>query len=212
MKDIRTEPFYPVSEAARLLRVPASTLRAWFDIKAGRSLNFLELLEGYTIQVLRTKHQLSMRSIRRAISFLKHDTGEAYPLAMQGLGFEADRSDLYFTRLGKLVSASEQGQLAIRQVLESFLQRVEHDASGLALRFYPLTRDLRTDGPKAIVIDPALCFGRPCIASRGIATAMVASRYKAGESMAELAADYECGIEAIEEAIRAELDLQRAAA
>ena len=211
MKDIRTQPFYPVSEAARLLRVPGSTLRTWFNVEAGRSLNFLELLEGYTIQVLRTKHQLSMRRIRKAIRYLKHETGETYPLAMQGLGFEADRSDLYFTRFGKLISASEQGQLAIRQVLESFLQRVEHDASGLALRFYPLTRDFRSDGPKAIVIDPAICFGRPCIAGRGIATAMIASRYKAGESAADLAADYECDTATIEEAIRAELDLQRAA-
>ncbi len=200
-----------MSEAARLLRVPGSTLRLWFDVEGGRSLNFLELLEGYTIQVLRTKHQLSMRRIRKAIGYLKRDTGEAYPLAMQGLGFEADRSDLYFTRFGKLISASEQGQLAIRQVLENFLQRVDHDASGLALRFYPLTRDFRSDSPKAIVIDPALCFGRPCIAGRGIATSMVASRYKAGESFTGLAEDYECEVSVIEEAIRAELDLQQRA-
>ncbi|MEO5959283.1 MAG: DUF433 domain-containing protein [Opitutaceae bacterium] len=211
MKDIREQPFYPVSEASRLLRVPASTLRTWFDVESGRSLNFLELLEAYTIQILRTRHQLPMRRIRKAITYLKRDTGERYPLAMQGLGFETDGLDLFVTRFGKLVSTSEHGQLAIRQVLETFLQRVEHDKAGLALRFYPLTRDLRSNGPKAIVIDPALCFGRPCIAGRGIATAMVASRYKAGESVAELAADYECPAMAIEESIRAELDLQRAA-
>lgn len=81
---------------------------------------------------------------------------------------------------------------------------MDYDAAGFALRFYPLTRDC-PDGPKSVVIDPAFCFGRSSLAGRGIATAMIASRYKAGESMAELAADYECEQGLIEEAIRAEL-------
>lgn len=210
MNDVRQEPFYAVAEAARLLRVPAPTLRNWFDAK-GRELNFLELLEGYTIQTLRARHNLPMRRIRKAIDFLRKETGETYPLARQDLGFETDGVDLFVTRVGSFVSASEQGQLAWRTVLKVFLQRVEFDRSGLALRFYPFTRDFRTDGPKAIVIDPRLCYGRPSIAGRGIATAMVAGRYKAGESIAELAADYECEPGVIEEAIRAELDVQSAA-
>jgi len=194
-----------------MLGVPCSTLRTWFNVEGGRALNFLELLEAYTIQTLRARHQLPMRKIRKAIDYLKKETGEAYPLAKHDLGFETDGVQLFVTRMGKLVSASERGQLAWREVLQVFLERVDYDASGLALRFYPFTRDFRTDGPKSVVIDPAVCFGRPSVAGRGIATAMVASRYKAGESMAELAADYECEQALIEEAIRAELDLQAAA-
>lgn len=211
MQNLREEPFYPVAEAARLLRVPAGTLRTWFSVEGGRALNFLELLEAYTIQTLRSRHRLPMRKIRKGIDYLKKDTGETYPLAQHDLGFETDGVNLFVTRVGQLVSASERGQLAWRDVLQVFLQRVDYDAQGLALRFYPFTRDFRTDGPKSIVIDPAICFGRPSIAGRGISTAMVASRYKAGESMAELAADYACPAELIEEAIRAELDLQAAA-
>lgn len=210
MKDVRHEPFYAVAEAARLLRVPAPTLRNWFGVQ-GRELNFLELLEGYTIQTLRARHNLPMRRIRKAIDFLRKETGETHPLARQDFGFETDGVDLFVTRVGSFVSASEQGQLAWRTVLKVFLQRVEFDRDGLALRFYPFTRDFRADGPKAIVIDPRLCYGRPSIAGRGIATAMVAGRYKAGESIAELAADYDCEPGVIEEAIRAELDVQTAA-
>jgi uncharacterized protein (DUF433 family) len=210
MTRLREEPFYPVAEAARLLRVPGSTLRTWFDIDGGRALNFFELLEAYTIQTLRTRHQLPMRKIRKAIDYLKKTTGEAYPLAKHDLGFETDGVHLFVTQMGKLVSASERGQLAWREVLQVFLERIDYDASGLALRFYPFTRDSRTDGPKSVVIDPEICFGRPSLAGRGISTAIVASRYKAGESMAELAEDYECEQALIEEAIRAELDLQAA--
>jgi uncharacterized protein (DUF433 family) len=152
-----------------------------------------------------------MRRIRKAIDYLKLDTGERYPLARHELGFETDGANLFVTRMGQLVSASERGQTAWREVLQVFLQRVDYDASGLALRFYPFTRDFRTDGPKSVVIDPAVCFGRPSLVGRGISTAMVASRYKAGESMAELVADYDCEQALIEEAIRAELDLQAAA-
>jgi uncharacterized protein (DUF433 family) len=179
-------------------------------LENGRALNFLELLEAYTIQTLRSRHRLPMRKIKQAIAYLKA-TGETYPLARHDLGFETDGVNLFVDRMGLLVSASERGQLAWRDVLQVFLQRVDYDAEGLALRFYPFTRDFRTDGPKSIVIDPAVCFGRPSIAGRGIATAMVASRYKAGESVAELAGDYDCAAELIEEAIRAELDLQAAA-
>ena len=210
MNNLREEPFYPLAEAARLLRVPAPTLRTWFPVH-GRPLNFLELLEAYTIQTLRARHNMPMRRIRKAIAYLGKTTGEKYPLARSDLGFETDGIDLFVARMGTFVSASEQGQLAWREVLKVFLQRVDYDGSGLAMRFYPFTRDFHTDGPRSIVIDPAICYGRPCIAGRGIATAMVANRYKAGDSIADLAQDYECGQELIEEAIRAELELQPAA-
>ena len=59
-------------------------------------------------------------------------------------------------------------------------------------------------------MDPYLSFGRPVIEGMGIATAIIAERYKAGESIEELARDYECPLLAIQEAIRCELDTQAA--
>ena len=56
-----------------------------------------------------------------------------------------------------------------------------------------------------VVIDPRLSAGRPVIAGTGLTTQIVAERYKAGESIGELARDYERGNEEIEEAIRCEL-------
>lgn len=211
VNDARTTPAYPLHEAARILRVPASTLRTWFPgrrpaAEAGY-FNFLELAQAYAIQVLRSKHQLPMRRITKAIGFLKKKTGEEYPLAMTELGFQTDGVQLFVDELGRLVSASENGQVAMRTVLEKFLERVDYDNAGIALRFFPFTRDYRLDSPKFIVIDPTLNFGRPCLADRGIATAMIARRYKAGESIPELAEDYGCDSAQIDEAIRTELEL-----
>ncbi len=203
--DPRTTPIYPIAEAARIVQAPRSTLRGWVPQHSVLGLTFLELLEAYTIQTLRTRHQLPMRAIKRALKFLRKETGEPHPLALEGLGYETDGSELFITHLGKLVSASDQGQIAMRQVLDAFLQRVEYGKDGLGSRFYPFTRDFRIDSPRLVVVDPQLNFGRPCIANRAVATAMIARRYKAGETVRELADDYGCRREEIEEAIRAEL-------
>jgi uncharacterized protein (DUF433 family) len=60
------------------------------------------------------------------------------------------------------------------------------------------------------VIDPRISFGRPVLAGTGIPTAVIAERYKAGESMDDLADDYGCQRFEIEEAVRCELALEAA--
>jgi uncharacterized protein (DUF433 family) len=205
VNDTRTKPIYPFAEVARIVRAPSSTVRTWFPKHSGKPLNFLELVEAYTIQTLRSRHKLSMQAIRKALSYLRRETGHPYPLAQVG-GLETDGSELFVTEVSRLVSATAQGQLAMREILGKFLERVDHDNAGLATRFYPFTRDFRVDGPSLIVVDPELNFGRPCVASRAISTAMIARRYKAGESLRELSDDYGCAPEEIDEAIRAELD------
>src|SRR2546422_10777935 len=68
-----------------------------------------------------------------------------------------------------------------------------------------------TEQPKNIVIDPFISFGKAVITGTGVSTDIVAERFKAGESADELASDYGCDREKIEEAIRCELSLAEAA-
>ena len=86
----------------------------------------------------------------------------------------------------------------MRSILEAHLQRIERDPQGLAVRLYPFTRKRHLDGPH-------ISFGRPALTSSGIATGVIAERYKAGESIDELADDYGRQPLEIEEAIRCEL-------
>ncbi|MHC5728523.1 MAG: DUF433 domain-containing protein, partial [Nostoc sp.] len=72
-------------------------------------------------------------------------------------------------------------------------------------KLYPFTRSSEEDSPRVVVIDSRIAFGRLVIAGTGITTSVLAERYKAGDSIDELADDYECDRFKIEEAIRCEL-------
>ena len=99
----------------------------------------------------------------------------------------------------------------MRELLKARLRRIDRDDKGFPLRLYPFTRADETEQPKNIVIDPFISFGKAVITGTGVSTDIVAERFKAGESADELAKDYGCEREKIEEAIRCELSLAEAA-
>jgi len=61
--------------------------------------------------------------------------------------------------------------VAMKEMLEAHLRRVEHDKAGFAVRLYPFTRKRELDEPRIVVIDPFISFCRPVVASTGIVTA-----------------------------------------
>ncbi|MDZ7754029.1 MAG: DUF433 domain-containing protein [Gammaproteobacteria bacterium] len=150
---------------------------------------------------------MTLPKVRAAIEYLKENTeGESdrrHPLISRQL--ETDGLDLFIQRYGQLVNISRAGQVAMREVMSAALQRIERDASGVPVKLYPFTRSQVEGAPAMVVIDPALSGGRPVIAGTGLATDVIAERYKAGESVSELARDYERDEAEIEEAIRCEL-------
>jgi uncharacterized protein (DUF433 family) len=226
--DPRELPAYSISESAHYLRIPRSTLRAWVAGQAYRSngdtrlfrsiialpdrraslLSFINLVEVHVLDALRREHEVPLQKVRKAILYLSQHLHSRHPLAEQR--FETDGVDLFIRHYGQLVNISQSGQLAMRKILEAYLRRVEWDDAGVVARLYPFTRKRMVDEPKAIVIDPRISFGRPVLAGSGIPTAVIAERYKAGESVDELADDYGRKRLEIEEAIRCELD-ERAA-
>ena len=98
----------------------------------------------------------------------------------------------------------------MRNVLRIYLSRIERDAAGVPVKLYLFTRSRQADEPKVVAIDPYVSFGRPVLVGTGIPTAVMAERYKAGESIQALADDYECSPRDVEEAIRCELDTKAA--
>lgn len=146
--------------------------------------------------------------IRIAMDYLRKRFGSEHPLAEER--FATDGVDLFVDKYGELINVSRAGQLAIKNLLESHLRRIDRDPQGVALRLYPFTRKRSVEEPRAIVIDPYVSFGRPVLVGTGIATAVVAERYKAGESIEQLCDDYGRKRLEIEEAIRCELELEAA--
>ena len=65
--------------------------------------------------------------------------------------------------------------------------------------------------PRVIAIDPCLSFGRPVVARIGVPTNIIADRFDSGESIDDLADDYGAEPVEIQEAIRCEFQVPRAA-
>jgi uncharacterized protein (DUF433 family) len=166
------------------------------------------LVEAHVLDAIRRHRQVPLSKIREAIHYLRKYFSSKHPLAEQR--FQTDGIDLFIDKFGQLINVTQSGQIALRELLAAHLQRVEHDVEGSAVRLYPFTRKHDLNEPKVVVIDPHISYGRPVLVGTGIPTAVVAERYKAGESIDELAEDYGRSRKEIEEAIRCELWLEAA--
>ncbi len=226
--DPRYEPAYSITEAAHYLLIPRSTMRSWvagrnYPTQSGERLfhpvvrpadrvrpllSFVNLVEVHVLDAIRREHEVPLPKVRAALRYLKEKFPSRHPLADQR--FETDGLNLFIEKYGQLINISQAGQLAIRRLLEAHLRRIERDAAGLPIRLYPFTRKREMEEPKAVVIDPQVSFGRPILVGTGIPTAVIGERYKAGDSVDELAGDYGRQRLEIEEAIRCELHLEAA--
>jgi uncharacterized protein (DUF433 family) len=56
-------------------------------------------------------------------------------------------------------------------------------------------------GPRVVMIDPRVSFGRPVLVGTGIPTAVLLARKEAGESIEEIAEDYGCETSQVAQAI-----------
>jgi uncharacterized protein (DUF433 family) len=222
------QPAYSLTEASRYLAIPPATLRSWVagrkyptdlgprffkpiiqlpgDVRDG--LSFVNLVEAHVLDAIRRHHHVPLSKIREAIEYLRKHFSSKHPLAAQR--FETDGLDLFIEKFGQLINVTQSGQTALRELLRAHLHRVEHDSAGSAVRLYPFTRRRDLREPKVVVIDPHVSYGRPVLVGTGIPTAIIAERYKAGESIDELAEDYGRERNEIEEAIRCELSLEAA--
>ena len=227
-RDPREIPTYTISEAAHYLLIPLATLRSWtvgryYPVQEGKRrfnpvvavpqqhpamLSFVNLIEAHVLDAIRRVYGVRLPEVRNAIAFLQREFKSEHPLVEQKI--ETDGKDLFIRSFGQLIAASKGGQLAMPELIGAYLRRIEWDEQGIASRLYPFTRKRQLDEPKVIVIDPRISFGRPVLAGTGIRTGIVAERYKAGESIQELAQDYGRRPLDIEEAIRCELAVEAA--
>ena len=218
--DLREQPSYTIPEAARYLSIPVSTVRYW---SVGRSsypplialpprlekrpalLSFFNLVELHVLATIRREHTVSMPKVRRAIDFLKRKfrlspEEKKHPLLSHEMA--TDGLDLFVEKYGELINISQDGQIVLKDVLNAALRRIRRDDYQLPIKLYPFTHSKIENSPKLIVIEPGLSAGRPVINGTGLVTDIIAERYKAGESIRELAHDYSRPPKEIEEAVR----------
>jgi len=213
------EPAYGLPEAAAYLKVPYQTLRYWLTgfntrppivMPAERApvrLSFLNLLECQALAGMRKMYDLKLPRVRRALKKIGEKYPQPHPLIDEV--FLTDRKDLFVKKLGEIINLSQHGQMDL-DFYHIHLERVEVDGKGL-LRFFPFVKQPGPLEPKTIEINPMVGFGKPVLAGTAISTAIIASRFSARESIADLAAEYGCKPGQIEEAIRWERPLPLAA-
>jgi len=222
---IHDDPAYTASEAASILSLPVTTLKAWCfgqgyqpssgsrrtfqpvirpaDPKA-RLLSFADLCELHVLSAIRRTHRIPLRKVRDSVTWLRARIGSDRPLINHQ--FKTNGLDLFVEHASRLLNVSQQGQQAMRGDFELALARIERDESGAPVRLFPFSRSSTASGnqPRTVVIDPRLSFGRPVLARVAVPTEIINDRFNAGDSLAEMAKDYGVGKEEIEEALRFE--------
>lgn len=216
--DLRSQPAYPLAEAAHYLRLPAATLRSWV---AGRSypkgegkghfqpllkpaqakppvLSFWNLVEAHVLRSLRTEHGLPVRELRKAIKYAERELAIDHLLLRRDLCTHAGQ--VFLDQYGRLISLNASGQLALRKVFEEHLKRVDWDEWQFPVRLYPFVSG-ESQAQRPIAIDPTIAFGRPVVVSAGVSTGAIAGRIDAGEAVRDLADDYGMTQEEIEQAV-----------
>lgn len=216
--DTPSVPAYPLSEAARYLRLSPATLRSWFVgrpyptargtshfrplLKPSRTdpttLSFSNLIEAHVLRSLRTEHVVPLAAVRQALAYAERELGIDHLLLREEL--RTSGGALYLERYGELVNLSASGQLAVRKLFEAHLARVEWGKLRSAVRLYPFVFGEPVDA-KPIVIDPTIAFGRPVVDRAFVSTRTILERIDAGESVEDVARDYELSVDAVEEAV-----------
>jgi uncharacterized protein (DUF433 family) len=216
---VRVQPAYSLAEAAHYLRLSPGTLRSWVVgrpylttggprtfaplIKAAKrqptTLSFWNLVEAHVLRALRTEHGVPVPAVRTALRYAEKELAIENLLLRQDLLTEAGR--IFLDRYGELIDLSNSGQLAIRKVLEAHLRRVEWDPKNLPARFFPFLTADGSGQDRLIAIDPRVAFGRPVLQRVGVSTQAIANRLDAGETIADIAADYGITAADVEQAV-----------
>lgn len=224
---IYDEPAYRSAEAAHILGLPSGTVQAWcfgHDYRNShdgsrklfervitpaderlRLLSFVNLCELHLLGVIRRHHRVRLPQVRAAVDYMRGQLGEDRPLA--SARFKTDGVHLFVEHAGALLNVSKQGLQAMRDDFERALDRVDFSQdTDCPIRLFPFTRptSLPEAQPKTVLVDPALSFGRPLLTKAFVRTEVIDSRFQAGDSIAELAKDYDVTAEHVEEALRFE--------
>lgn len=201
-------PAYTMAEAARYASVPVATLRTWvvgrpyptsrgseyFDplITPAQAspavLSFANVVEAHVLRALRTEHGVAIQKVRESIAYAEEKLGVSRLLLRRELSTHG--GELFLDRYGALIGLSASGQLAMRQVLDEHLARIEWGSHALPMALTPFITALPSRRSEGIVISPSVAFGRPVVRSRGVSTRTIIERLDAGESESEIARDY----------------------
>jgi uncharacterized protein (DUF433 family)/DNA-binding transcriptional MerR regulator len=201
---------YSSVEAALYLRLKVGDVRRWVGEGVVQSpsggISFLNLLELHILKGLRREFGLPLQRIRRALDEYREEYRRTeysdHPFLDPRL--EAKGIHLILPEGDEYLNLNRPRQRGIPQILSSYLRRIDRTVDG-EFHFYPFIVGEDPEEPRSIQITPTIAFGRPVLAKTGIATDVIAGRFRARDTIADLAEEYGVSPALIEDAVRWEL-------
>jgi uncharacterized protein (DUF433 family) len=215
-----TLPTYSFKRASHVMRVHPNTVRWWFYRQRGEArgraqglvpahrkgdpLSYYELVEAAFVSAFR-KAGVKPRAIRAARKYLVRHFGTNHPFSTVDL--QTDGVRIFHDLEGEVpgleglvkVEASMQGQERVIDPISDLLYQFDYDqVLELTVRWFPRGKEV------PIVVDPRIRFGDATLFGTGVSTWAIWERHQGGESVDDLADDYEISPALIERAIEFE--------
>lgn len=217
---------YTVTQAARLVKTSPQNVRRWLRgyTAPGHSMapvfsrvsadepvaiSFLQLVEIAVVARYRRLDSVGQRAVpldrlRRAHDYARQVLGVAYPFASLELRTQGGHllHDFAVREPGAGTLALDlHGQYVLPFAVDDALQQFDYDETKtppfqMAQRWFPFGRHV------PIVIDPHVSAGRPIVAGTRVSLVIIRDRFTAGESIADLADDFELAPAVVEQALR----------
>jgi uncharacterized protein (DUF433 family) len=205
--DPRDLPLYTPADAAYYLDIHPKTLGTWIrgrtyptvqgdqffrpviemaDLENGL-LSYFNLAELHVLAATRYEHKVGFPAIRAAMdTIIKKFPNEHHPLISQE--FKTNGADLFLQTVQENENLSRPQQLNFKLIMDEFLQNVIADDDQLIWKIYPLIAGQPDD--HIISIAYGISSSQPAIDDRGVPVWLLYDRYKAGETVDDLADDF----------------------
>jgi uncharacterized protein (DUF433 family) len=210
-QSLRDYPTYSLPEAAVILAMSRRTLQSWvydrpyFDVSGAeqtqRLLSFNDLAQFYFLRFIRKHAKVGDRQARELLTYTQEVTDSEYPLLHEDISVL--RRHVFLTR-GKVVLdlLNPRGQFVFQEIVGIFASRFDRDSRGLMSRIYPWRLWKEGDSRRPVSIDPHIMSGRLVVTGTRIPALVLATRARSGESIREIAKDYEISQHRVTESLR----------
>ena len=162
---------------------------------------FIGFAEAFVLSSFR-RAGVPLQRIRPAVEVLEREIGVDHALASKRL--YTDGAEVLFdyaNRRGErevmelVVVRTQQRQFS--SVVKDYLKRIEYGGDGWADSV-----QLPTYGNAKVVVDPRVAFGMPLVVHGGARVEDLVDRFQAGDSVADIAADFSVPSDEVEDVIR----------
>lgn len=205
---------FTLRETAGYLGVPKSTIHSWARPTAGAPLitafprhgmqatvPFIGFAEAYVLAAFR-RAGVPLQRIRPAVEVLARTIGTDHALASRRL--YTDGAEVLYDYASQRDAGEflelvvvRTGQHQFSELVRSYLKRITYGEDGWASRVR-----LPTYERANVFVDPRIAFGLPFVADGAARVEDLVDRFVAGDSVAEIAFDFDVPAEKVEDVIR----------